>query len=280
MKKILLSLLFTGFIGLAWTQIKMPAASPKQTISQDFALSSIQLSYSRPGLKGRNLFGDQIPWNVLWRTGANTATLITFGDEVEVLGHKVPAGQYAIYTIPEADGQWTFILNSGVKNFGVDSYQQSEDLFRQTIAIDKYPAKAETMTMQFSDVKPERCVLNIRWDDFGLRIPIESHFQEKLRKQFETVLSSDAEKKPYYQAATFYHDYEHDNAKALELVNKAISSTPNPQYWVVYFKAKVQQEIGDTKAALETAYKALEVARDAKSENYIILNEALIKDLQ
>lgn len=280
MKKIFLSLLFTGFIGFVWAQIKMPAASPKQTISQDFARSSIELSYSRPGLKGRNLFGDQIPWNVLWRTGANTATLITFGDEVEVLGHKVPAGQYAIYTIPEASGQWTFILNSGVKNFGVDSYQQNQDLFRQAIAIDKYPAKVETLTMQFSDIKPESCVLNIRWDDFGLRILIESHFQERLKKEIDEALQSDSGRKPYYQAAVFYHDYLHDNARALELVNKAISSTPSPRYWVVYFKAKVQQEMGDRKGALETAYKALEVAKAANSENYTILNEALIRDLK
>src|SRR5690606_22159637 len=113
MKKTILGILALGIISLASAQINMPAPSPAQTIKQDFGMGSIELSYSRPSVKGRTIMGDLEPWNVMWRTGANAATKITFSDNVEVFGHKVAPGSYAIYTIPQKNGEWTFILNRG-----------------------------------------------------------------------------------------------------------------------------------------------------------------------
>lgn len=250
-------MLITSFAVPGFSQFKIPAPSPTQTIIQDFGLSNIKLMYSRPGIKGREMIGKQVPWNVVWRTGANTATLITFGSPVEILGQKVDSGTYALYTFSRENGNWSFILNTGIHNWGMNGYKEDEDLFRQSVETKKYPDKAETLSMQFTKVEQESCVLNIRWDNFGLKIPIVSHFQDQLRRQFETALNSNSDKKPYYQAATFYKEYDHNPAKALEMINKAIEQTPNPQYWVVYYKAKIQKEMGDRKGALETAYKAL-----------------------
>ena len=118
------------FYTLAGTgQIKMPAPSSTQTIKQDFGMGAIELTYSRPNAKGRKIFGDLVPYNKLWRTGANTATKIVFNDAVELGGKKIDTGTYVLYTIPGVDS-WEIIINKGVKNWGIDGYKESEDVIR------------------------------------------------------------------------------------------------------------------------------------------------------
>ncbi|HEV2833463.1 MAG TPA: DUF2911 domain-containing protein [Hanamia sp.] len=278
MKKVFLSILFTGFISFAFAQVRMPAASPTQYIKQDFGLSSIELTYSRPGLKGREMIGQVLPWNVLWRTGANAATKIQFNDAVEILGHKVDAGSYAIYTIPQKNGEWTLVLNKGFDNSGVSGYKESEDVFRTTVKAGKNASKVETLTMQFSDVKPESCVLNIKWESFALKIPITTNVKDKLRAQIEKDLQSD--KKPYWQAAQFYNDLDNNKAKALEMINGAIAQSEKPPFYMVYYKASIQKDLGDKKGALATAQQSLKLSKEAKEGSYILLNEKLIKELK
>jgi hypothetical protein len=278
MKKAFLSILFTGFISFAFAQVRMPAPSPTQYIKQDFGLSSIELTYSRPSLKGREMIGQVVPWNALWRTGANAATKIQFNDAVEVLGHKVDAGSYAIYTIPQKNGEWTFVLNKGFNNSGVSGYKESEDVFRATVKAGKNASKVETLTMQFSDVKAESCVLNIKWESFALKIPITTNVKDKLRAQLEKALQSD--KKPYWQAAQFYNELDNNKAKALEMINGAIAQSEKPPFYMVYYKASIQKDLGDKKGAIASAQQSLELSKEAKEGSYILLNEKLIKELK
>ena len=87
----------------AQTRLKMPQASTSQTITQEFGLGKVTLAYSRPNVKGRKIFGGLEPYGQVWRTGANSATVITFSDDVTIEGNKVPAGEYALFTIPNAN---------------------------------------------------------------------------------------------------------------------------------------------------------------------------------
>ncbi|MEO6683170.1 MAG: DUF2911 domain-containing protein [Ginsengibacter sp.] len=278
MKKMILSLLTLSIVSLSSAQVKMPAPSPAQTIKQDFGMASIELTYSRPSLKGRTIMGDLEQWNVLWRTGANAATKITFNDDVEVFGHKVAPGSYAIYTIPQKNGEWTFILNKGANNAGTAGYKESEDVFRQKVKVNKNPVKVETFTMQFSDLTHESCNLNMRWDDFAMQIPITTNIKDRVRAQIEEALKSD--KKPYWQAAQFYADLDKNYTKALEMVDGAISQQPAPPFYMVYYKAVIQKEMGDKKAALATSKEALQLAKEAKNDSYVLLNEKLMKQLK
>ena len=278
MKKTILSVLALGMISLASAQVNIPAPSPAQTIKQDFGMASIELTYSRPSVKGRTIMGDLEPWNVMWRTGANAATKITFNDDVEVFGHKVTPGSYAIYTIPQKNGEWTFILNRGADNSGVSGYKESEDVFREKVKVGKNPGIVETLTMQFSDVKAESCFLNIKWADFSIKVPITTNIKDRVRAQIEEALKTD--KKPYWQAAQFYADMDKNYAKALEMIDGAIAQAPTPPFYMVYYKAVVQKDKGDKKAALATAQQALQLAKDAKNDAYVLLNEKLIKGLK
>lgn len=278
MKKILFAVIAFLCFFSAEAQVKMPAPSPTEYLRQDFGLSNIELTYSRPGLKGRNMIGNVEPWGVVWRTGANAATKIHFHDAVEINGQKIDSGAYALYTIPQKNGEWNFILNKGVTNWGADGYKESDDVLRMKVKAGKNAKKVETLTMQFSDITPETINLNIKWEDFALQIPIVTKIRDRVKASVEEALTG--EKKPYWQAANYYYEYEKNYPKALEMVNEAIAQQPKPAYYVVYFKAKVQKEMGDKKGAIATAQQSLELAKAANNEGYILLNQKLINELK
>ena len=279
MKKVSGTLICIAFFTvMGFAQVKMPAPSPTQFIRQDFGLSSIELTYSRPGLKGRKIIGVVEPWNVIWRTGANAATKIRFNDPVSILGHQVDSGSYAIYTIPQKNGEWTFILNKGYNNSGVTGYNEADDILREKITTGKNADKVETLTMQFSDITAESCTLNIKWEDFALKIPITVNIKDKIRAQLEAALQTD--KKPYWQAAQFYNDMDHNKTKALEMVDAAIKESDKPPFYMVYYKAKIQSEMGDKNGARATAQQSLALSKEAKNDTYVLMNEKLIEALK
>jgi len=257
-------------------QVKMPAPSPTQTIKQDFAMGNIELTYSRPAAKGRKVFGDLVPFNKLWRTGANGATIIKFSDPVEIKGKRVDTGSYALYTIPGAES-WEIILNKGIKNWGVDGYKESEDVIRIMVEPMKMKTKSESFTMQFADVKPESCELHTMWEKTAIAIPITASIREKVKAQIEAAMQT--EKKPYWQAAQFYNEYEKNSAKALEYASKAVEANPKA-FWMWLYKARIQKDMGDKAGALVSAQKSLELATAEKNDDYIKMNEELIKKLK
>ncbi len=276
MKKLsLLTLLTFAFMAMN-AQVKMPAPSSTQTIKQDFGMGTIELTYSRPGAKGRKIFGDLVPFNKIWRTGANAATIIRFSEPVEIKGKRIDTGSYALYTIPGAES-WEIILNKGIKNWGVDGYKETDDVVRIKVDPIKTESKIETFTMQFTDIKPESCELHIMWEKTAVAIPITANIKDKIKAQLDAALQG--EKKPFWQAAQFYNEYENNNSKALEYVTKALEVTPDA-YWMWIYKAKIQQAMGDKAAAMISSKKSLELATKEKNEDYIKMNEELMKKLK
>ena len=195
MKKLLsiLAVISCLTITNAGAQIKLPAASTTQTIKQEFGMGSIEITYSRPGAKGRNVFGDLVPYGKLWRTGANAATSLRFTSPVEIGGKKLDSGTYILYTIPYEDN-WEVILNKGLKNWGVDGYKETEDVVRFKVPAIKIKTKIETLTMQIANVKADTCHLEIMWEKRGIDITITADINEKLKSQFDAAMLTD--KKP------------------------------------------------------------------------------------
>ena len=277
MKKILFSAIAIAGISLLCTaQVKMPAPSPTQTVKQDFGIGTIALTYSRPAAKGRKIFGDLVPFNKLWRTGANAATKIIFSDAVEIGGKKIDSGTYVLYTIPGVDA-WEIILNKGLENWGIDGYKETQDVVRFKIEPMKMKKKLESFTMEFSDVKPETCSLDIKWEKTSVSIPIVANFKDKVRGQIEAAMKTD--KKPYWQAAQFYNEYDKNLPLALENSTKAIEDNKEA-FWIWIYKAKIQKEMGDTAGAMESSKKSMELAAAAKNDDYVKMNKDLQKTLK
>jgi Protein of unknown function (DUF2911) len=254
----------------------MPAPSPTQTVKQDFAIGTVELTYSRPAAKGRKIFGDLVPFNTIWRTGANAATKIIFSDPVEIGGKKIDSGTYVLYTIPGVDS-WEVILNKGLKNWGTDGYKESEDVVRFKVEPVKMKNKLESFTMEFADVKPETCSMNIMWEKTAVSIPIVANFRDKVRAQIEAAMKTD--KKPYWQAAQFYNEYDKNLPLALENSTKAIEENKEA-FWMWLYKAKIQKEMGDKAGAMESSKKSMELAEAAKYDDYVKMNKDLQKTLK
>lgn len=257
-------------------QVKMPAPSPTQTIKQDFALGSIEVKYSRPAAKGRKVFGDLVPYNKLWRTGANAATLVKFTDAVEIQGKRVDSGSYVLYTIPGKDS-WEIILNKGLTNWGSDGYKESEDVLRFKVNAKTNKDKVENFTMQFADIKPETCSLDIMWENTAVSIPFTATIKERIRAQLTEALKGD--KKPNWLAAQFYNEYDNNPSKALEYATAATKDNPKA-FWAWIYKAKIEQALGDKAAAMESSKTSLTLAKEAKNDDYVKMNEELQKKLK
>jgi hypothetical protein len=277
MKKILLlSLAFICFALLSTAQVKMPAPSPTQTVKQDFGIGTIELTYSRPSIKGRRIFGDLVPFNKLWRTGANAATRLVFSEPVEIAGKKLDSGTYVLYTIPGIDS-WDVILNKGLENWGIDGYKETQDVVRFRIEPMRMKNKLETFTMEFSDITTQTCSLNIRWEKTSISIPLVANFKDKVRKQIEAAMQTD--KKPYWQAAQFYNEYDKNLPVALNNVTKAIDENKEA-FWMWIYKAKIQKDMGDMAGAMESSKKSMQLAAAAKNDDYVKMNKELQKTLK
>jgi tetratricopeptide (TPR) repeat protein len=255
--------------------IKTPAPSPSQSVKQDFGISTIELNYSRPGMKGRKIFGDLVPYGKVWRTGANSATRIKFSDDVSIGGQVLKAGEYAVYSVPN-EKEWEIIINKGSANWGTD-YKQEDDIFRVKATPVKLDQPVETFTMQFANVKSGSADLQILWDKTLVSVPITSDIDKKVMAQIDAAMNKDS--RPYYQAAMYYLETGKDLNQALTWFDKAIEQNPTA-YWVYHQKANALAKLGKKNEAKTTAQKSMDLAKTAKNDDYVKLNEKLIADLK
>ncbi|MFY7827077.1 MAG: DUF2911 domain-containing protein [Flectobacillus sp.] len=277
MKKILLTFVAVAAIMTAQAQgIKTPAPSPTQTIKQDFALSSIEVNYSRPNMKGRTVFGDLAPYGKLWRTGANAATKVTFGEDVTVGGVAVKAGTYVLYTVPNKD-EWEVIFNKGLNNWGIDGYKKEEDVARFKVKPVALPSSVETFTIQLGNVTASTADIQVSWEKTQINIPVVADIDAKISKSIETAMNVD--NRPYFQAASYYFEAGKDLKQALAWTNKAIENSPKA-FWMVHLKAKILAKMGDKAAAVTAANQSIALAKEAKNDDYVALNEKLIATLK
>lgn len=268
------------FIGVnAGAQIRMPQPSPTQMIQQEFGMGKIELTYSRPSIKGRSLFAEKselAPVGQVWRTGANSATKIRFTDFVELNGNKLDSGTYAMYTIP-GQKEWTIIINKGSKNWGTE-YKQEDDVMRFTVPASKMNNTQESFTMQFSDVKPESCSLNLMWGNTNVAVPITTNIRDRIRTQIETALNGTPKPGVTFTAANFYYEYDKDYAKALTNIDKAINDNKEA-FYMYLLKAKIQKAAGDKAGAKATAQIAYDKAKAQNNDDYARGAQELIKGM-
>ena len=170
-----------------------PRPSSSQTITQGFGLGTITINYSRPNTKGRKIFGYVEPHDKVWRTGANSATVITFSDDVMLEGNKVPAGEYGLFSIPGVD-QWTIILSKKPKQWGAYTYNQADDYLRFSVKPVKLSQPVETFTLQFENMYPTSGELHLLWENTALAIHLSCDIDSKVMARIDSAMKTD--KKP------------------------------------------------------------------------------------
>jgi hypothetical protein len=277
MKRIMLVLALAAVFGISSQAqgLRTPAPSPGQTIKQEFGLSSIELSYSRPGVKGRKIFGDVVPFDKVWRTGANSATTLVFGDDVTIGGKLVPAGKYGLLTIPGKDN-WTLIITKQLDVTSPAAYKQENDVVRVQVPVKALGENIESFTMQFSNVKPSSCDLLLRWEKTEVALPITTEIESKIMAQIKNQMEND--NRPYFAAAMYYMDNGKDLNKALEWFNKAAEQ--NPAFYILYQKAVCLSKLGRKQEAMTVSEQSTKAAMEAKSDDYVALNKKLQASLK
>lgn len=275
MKKIFITSLAVCTLLIAEAQLKTPAPSPTQTIKQDFGLASVELSYSRPGMKGRKIFGDLVPFEKVWRTGANNATTLTFGEEVTIGGTKIKAGKYGLLAIPNKKN-WTLIISKQTDVTSPADYKQDQDVVRVEAKTMDLDESMETFTMQFANIKPNSCELHIMWDRTAVALPITADVETKVMAQIDQLMNKD--NRPYFNAAMYYMDNGKDLDKALAWFDKAVEGNPTA-FWMHHQRANCLAKLGKKAEARTAAEKSKELATAAKNDDYVKLNEKLLAEL-
>ena len=276
MKKLLLTAAAAFILLAADAQLKTPAPSPTQTVKQDFGLSNIELSYSRPGMKGRKIYGDLVPFGKVWRTGANNATTITFGEEVMLGGKKVPAGKYGLLTIPDKNN-WTFVLTKQLDVTSPAGYKQDMDVVRVDAKPMKIDNNVETFTMQFANIKPTSVDLQLLWENTAVSLPITTDVETKVMAQIDNLMNKD--NRPYFGAAMYYMDNGKDLNQALVWFDKAVELNPKA-FWIHHQRANALAKLGKKEEAKAAANKSMQLAKEAQNDDYVKLNEKLLAEIK
>jgi hypothetical protein len=209
-------------------KIDFPAASPGCTLKQRVGLTDIEIVYSRPSVKGRTIFGGIVPYGQVWRTGANQATKITFSTPVKLEGHEIPAGTYALFTIP-GESEWTIIISTNAAQFGAFQYNQKDDLVRFKVTPAMLPdTSVETFVIEFNRIRDESALLELVWEKTVVPIHLEVEVTGKVVPQIEAAMAAPGKKSDgfYFQAATFYFNHDLDLKKALEWLDAGLADKP------------------------------------------------------
>jgi hypothetical protein len=258
-------------------KVEFPQASPSCTLKQRVGLTDIEVDYSRPSVKGRDIFGSLVPYGKVWRTGANQATKVIFSTSVKLNGNEIPAGTYALMTIPGKD-EWTVIINKGAEQWGAYKYDEKADVVRFKAKPIEIGGKVDNFTIEFNPIQETSASLNLVWDKTKVPVKVEVDYVDKLVSQIEAVMASDDKKKPYFQAAQFYYNHGLDLNKASKWVDAAIAE--HEQHFMVYLKAEILAKQGDKAGAIAAAKHSSELAVKANDPSFVKLNEELISGLQ
>lgn len=277
MKKIML--LFSAFMltfGIQ-AQIETPQPSPFQKIEQKVGLTDVSLEYSRPSMRGRVIYGGLVPYDALWRTGANANTKITFGDDVEIGGKTLKAGSYAIYTKPGASS-WEIYFYNDTNNWGTPAKWDDSKVAAQ-VSAPAYPMSVniETFTMSFDDLKYDEATLGILWEKTYVGVPIKFGTDKMVSANIQRVMNGPSAN-DYYSAAVYYLEAGKDINQAKTWIDKAISMNEKAPFWQYRQKSLIYAKSGDKNGAIEAAKKSLELAKAAGNDDYVALNQKSLKE--
>ena len=276
MKKLILLTFICSLSLSVNAQIKSPQPSTSQTVTQTVGLTNIELSYSRPSMRERNIFGELVPYGKMWRTGANKNTTITFDKDVIIGSKEVKAGTYAIFTKPNAQS-WEVYFYSDTSNWGTPAAWENEKVVASIKAnVVAMPMEVETFTISFDAITNDSATLGFRWDHTYVAVPISCFTDTQVTKSIESVMSG-PNAGDYYTAAVYYLNADKDIKKAKNWIDKAIEMRENPAFWYYRQQSLIYAKSGDKNGAIKAAKKSLALAKEAGNEDYIALNTKSLK---
>ncbi len=258
----------------------LPRTNPPATVSQRIGVTDVAIKYNRPSVKGRRVFGALVPFDHVWRTGSDEATTITFSTDVTFQKAAVPAGTYALFTIP-ANGTWTIILNTQPAQWGSYSHNPAADFLRVKATPVDLGSSVESLTMTLDDVTARSAILNIAWERTRVPVRIEVDVVRLTVPRIEASMKA-AGRKPYFMAAMFYFENGLDLGLAAEWMAAALQESPG-HIGMLHRQSLILERKGDRVGALAAAEASLAGAAKSPPElrqEYTRLNTPLIARLK
>ena len=268
-------LLFVSCLG--FSQINTPRFSPASEIEQMVGITEIEIEYSRPSMRGREVFGNLVPFGKVWRTGADNSTKISFDTDVIISGKTVQSGTYSIFSIPNKES-WEIIFYSDVELWGVPrDWSDDKIVFSSTYKVNKINT-VETFTISFNDLTNNDVNMNISWEKTSVDIKIDVPTRSMVEKDISNVLNDNPKASDYYAAAVFYRQENVNLSKALLWMNKAIEMFENPRFYHYRQQSLLMAANNKFSDAIDAANKSLDDAIKADNQGYVKMNRQSIAE--
>ncbi|MEP3371660.1 MAG: DUF2911 domain-containing protein [Maribacter dokdonensis] len=277
MNKVVLFLLAIVASLTVEAQINTPAPSPAAKLIQTVGLTEVSIDYSRPSMRGRKVYGNLVPFDKLWRTGANAYTKVSFDTDVTIGGKEVKAGTYSIFTKP-GTSNWEVYIYTDIVGGGTPSkWEESKIAAQLTTPVYNIEMPVETFTITVDDVTSNGASIGIIWENTYVAIPFTVPTDAAVMSSIDKALNGPTAE-DYYAAAVYYSSEGKDVKKAKEWMDKAMSMTEKPAFWQLRQQSLILAKAGDKKGAIEAAKKSLEGATAAGNNDYIKMNNDSIKE--
>ena len=278
-KKSFLLLLSLIIVTSSFAQLKSPNASPRSNISQIIGLVSVNLDYSRPSKKSREIFGGLVPYNKIWRTGANNPTTISFSDYVKINNQLISAGEYHLYSVP-TESTLDLVIYEKTDAWGsLPTFDKSKVIARVSSDFIDLPNTIETFTISFENISNNGSTLNIMWDNKLAIYNIDALTKDKMINNINNVMNNNPSSNDYSRAAMYYFEEDIDIEKAMEWINKAYKDSDDLRYWHLRYKALIYEKAGKLNKALEYAESGYKRAIESKAVDGINSLEIIYRRL-
>ncbi|MFA7446844.1 MAG: DUF2911 domain-containing protein [Weeksellaceae bacterium] len=279
MKKLVTVLMTTALFCMTDAQVIIPQSSAFSEVEVTVGLTKVEVEYSRPNKNGRAIFGNLVPYDKVWRTGANKNTTIEFKDDVVIAGQKVKAGEYALFTKPGKES-WEIYFYNDTKNWGnPEKWDDSKVVAKATAKVQKLSNTVETFTISLDDLTLNSAMLTIAWDNVKVGTKIEVPTDEKVMASINTTMRDKPTAQDLMSAASYYFAADKDIEQAKRWMDEGMKMNPKPAFYQIYQQALIHLKAGDNKSALALAKQSMAASKEAGSDDYVKLNEELIRKL-
>ncbi len=258
-------------------QITTPQPSTSSKIWQTVGLTEVTVDYSRPSMRGRTIYGDLVPFDKLWRTGANAYTKISFDKDVTIANQEVKAGTYSIFTKPGKEN-WEVFFYTDTQGGGTPrNWDDAKVVAKTTVPVYKMDMPVETFTITIDDVTNNGANLGIIWENTYVAVPFGVKTDAEVVKSIEKVMAGPSAG-DYYAAAVYYANEGKDIGKAKDWMDKAMAMVEKPAFWQLRQQSLILAKSGDKKGAIATAKKSLAAAEEAGNMDYVKMNKDSLKE--
>ena len=277
MRSIFFTILFlTSYFN--YSQIKTPRVSPASAIEQMVGLTEIEVEYSRPSKRGRDIFGNVVPYGKIWRTGADNCTTISFSTDVVIDSQTIKSGKYSIFSIPNKES-WEVMLYSDTDLWGVPKdFDKNKVVFKSSFKLNKSGINSidETFTISFLNITNNDVNMRFSWDYVSVTVNIVVPTKRIVSENIKEVMSGSPSPSDYYSAAVYYKQENTNLDKALIWINKAIDLFENPRFYQLRQQSLIMAANKKYSDAIVVANESLRLSIEADNKDYVKMNKESI----